>query len=148
MSQPGEIDLACSLSSRELSARREELRRGLFAEAEEVRDVAGGCAIRFAWSAERIRRLGDFVAFESDCCAFMSLGLDVERGKRDVWLRLVGPPEAESLIRSGVREVLPAEPAGTGSPTAGAIAPAGDGAPVGGGRIGRRRGARSTACGC
>jgi len=91
--------VACRLGPAELRARRTELREGLFREIESVREVEGGVALEFAPAAERVERLGAFIAFESECCPFLDFALRVPREGAKVELRITGPPEARAFLR-------------------------------------------------
>jgi hypothetical protein len=95
----GPAPVACTLPAVEQRARRAELRGGLLREIRGVREVDGGFALEFAPAAERVERLGAFIAFESECCPFLDFALRVPREGGPVELCITGPSEAQSFLR-------------------------------------------------
>ncbi len=90
--------VACSLSERGLTERGAELRRGLFAAAEERRELADGYAYRFLGTEETLTALLDFVGAERRCCTFFLIELAFESGHGPIWLTLQGPEGTKAFV--------------------------------------------------
>ena len=91
--------IACSLGDRDLAERGAEFRRGLFAAAEERRELADGYAYRFPGTEETLAALLDFAAAERRCCAFFRIELAFEPGFGPLWLTLQGPEGTKVFVR-------------------------------------------------
>lgn len=99
-------DVACRLGSQGEAARRTLLKEGLLKKVQRVRELSDGYALRFEWSPERIGELAEFVALESECCAFLRFRIEVGPGEGPVWLCLTGSSEAMAFLREG-SDLLP-----------------------------------------
>jgi hypothetical protein len=93
-----ELPVACGLGEAELAARSEELRRDLFAAAEETRELPDGYAFRFPVAAEWVAKLLAFVEAERRCCSFFRIELVFEPNLGPIWLRLTGPEGTKTFI--------------------------------------------------
>lgn len=96
------IPVACELTVPEQAERRRQLRERLLDRVRELRELEDGYALRLDWSPDRLRRLGELLALESECCPFLRLTVRVEPGKERVWLELTGPPGTRALLRGFV----------------------------------------------
>jgi hypothetical protein len=88
--------VACTLTESEKRARREELRAGVFALITKGRETDDGYALGFEPGSIGIVR--ELVAFESQCCGFMTYTIDDQDG-RLTWLRLSGPEGTKDVVR-------------------------------------------------
>jgi len=93
------VEIACALSERDLNERREGELADLLAGVEETRELADGYELRLPSSAEWVRRLGEFVAFERECCAFFTFELHFAPGQGPIRLRLRGPEGVKDFVR-------------------------------------------------
>jgi hypothetical protein len=105
--------VACTLSAADFEDRTAALRRDLFPQIREIRELDSGYALRFADEPGMVKMLEEFVAFESGCCGFMS-GQIERRDGESVWLVLVGPAGTKEFLAAG----LPTGPLGDGAPPA------------------------------
>ena len=96
--------IACELTDAALAARRLELKTGLFAEIDDVRELSNGYAMSFSWSKERLGELAELVAFESQCCPFLQFDLSVEPNRARIELSLTGPAGTKAFLRDELRE--------------------------------------------
>jgi hypothetical protein len=90
-------DIACSLSVRELEERGQEFAR-LFADAEEVVELADGYAFRFPNHDSLITKGVELVIAERKCCPFFGFTLAFEANGGPVWLHVLGPGDVKMLI--------------------------------------------------
>ncbi|HEX4308256.1 MAG TPA: hypothetical protein VHZ54_19625 [Solirubrobacterales bacterium] len=87
--------IACSLGADDLRRRLEEI-AALGAEGLRGRSVEGNARIlRFRPDPAIRRRLEEVVAAESECCAFLDLGLAEEDG--DLVLRIAAPADGRPV---------------------------------------------------
>lgn len=98
--------LACTLSERDLAARRAGLLAELRQQRQEIRWLPDGAAFRYRSTV--LASLAEFVQLESQCCPFLCFRLTVEPAGGPIWLELTGP--------SGTREFLAAEVGDTADP--------------------------------
>jgi hypothetical protein len=99
-----DIDVACSLSTPELAERGQEFDR-LFADAEDVAELADGYALRFPNRDSWITSAVALIVAERKCCPFFGFTLRFEPNGGPVWLHIVGPGEVKTLIR---QQLVPA----------------------------------------
>lgn len=93
------LPVVCSLSPPALRERREDTLRTLRAQAQEVREIAGGWSIRFAADDELLAQLVRFIQLERKCCAFLRFALVLAPGGGPVWLELTGPDGTQEMLR-------------------------------------------------
>ncbi|MBA3416151.1 MAG: hypothetical protein H0U10_13095 [Chloroflexia bacterium] len=91
--------VACSLGERDLAELGDALRRGLFAAAEERRELADGYDFRFSGTEETAAALLAFVAAERRCCTFFRIELVFEPALGPIWLTLRGPAGTKAFVR-------------------------------------------------
>ena len=97
-----ESPVACELTDAALTSRLDELRTAFPPHIKEVCELADGYRLRFAWDVDRIREIGDFIAFESTCCRFAVFRLDVEEGKQQLWLQITGPRGTKEFLEGAM----------------------------------------------
>ena len=83
----------CSLSARQLRARRAELERGLVRDVTDRRELADGVAFRLP--AGRRAEAIEFIEFERGCCASLDFTLAEEPETDSIWIEIRGPDPAE-----------------------------------------------------
>jgi hypothetical protein len=108
------LPVVCALSPAAFRERREGALRSLRAQAQEMREIAGGWSIRFAPDDELLAELVRFIQMERKCCAFLRFAVVVAPGEGPVWLEMTGPDGTRELLRE-LLEVPPAawpEPSG------------------------------------
>jgi hypothetical protein len=93
--------IACDLSVL-TEAEREAITTGgksLFAMATELRAMPDGFALGFEQaSADTLRKLAEFIAYDRLCCAFLRHALVSEPGRGTTWLEMTGGPGAKEAI--------------------------------------------------
>jgi hypothetical protein len=92
-----DLDIACSLSATERVKRGQEF-ASLFADAEEVTELADGYALKFPNHDTWIMRAVELIVGERKCCPFFGFTLAFEANGGSVWLHVVGPGEVKTLI--------------------------------------------------
>jgi hypothetical protein len=90
---------ACSLSPKELAARRHELIPGLFARADKVSDIPGGLRFNFAADPKLLPDLARVIGQEQDCCSFLRFQLTTEPGAGGIMLDVTGPDGTGEMLR-------------------------------------------------
>jgi hypothetical protein len=90
------LNLMCTLSSKELQARREGIIKELRASVQESRELEAGWSFRY--SETQLDTLVEFIRLERKCCTFLEFALRFEAGNGPVWLSVTGPPEAKVII--------------------------------------------------
>ena len=93
------VELACTLSGRELSERQDGALLELLAGAEETTELSDGYELRFPGSAEWAQRLAAFIEFERECCAFFTFELVFQPQHGPISLRLRGPDGVKDFIK-------------------------------------------------
>lgn len=93
--------LACDMSALDAAQRSRHLllTSELAGQAQEVREVSEGYAIRFPSDPKIVLHLAEFMSLESLCCPFLTLSLELEPRPGPAWLQLTGPEGAKALIR-------------------------------------------------
>jgi len=86
-----DFPIVCTLSNAELNQRQGMLLPGLVRHAESVEATADGCRLRFAPSADVLRRIVDAIDAERQCCRFLRFELVVEAGLGPITLTLIRP---------------------------------------------------------
>jgi hypothetical protein len=92
-----DLDIACSLSATERVERGQEF-ASLFADVEEVAELADGYALKFPNRDAWIMQAAELIVAERKCCSFFGFTLDFEANGGPVWLHVVGPEEVKTLI--------------------------------------------------
>ena len=90
----------CGLPPEDLEKRRDELRSGLATRITAAEELDDGYRLRFRRTPEIIAEIGEFIAFESRCCSFMSYALEVVADDPEVILSLTGPEGTKDLWRA------------------------------------------------
>lgn len=108
MNETRSIPIACELPEHEQKRCADAYRSGLFLHVDDVRKRPGGYSLRFRWSPDRVRELGEFLALDSSCCSFLDHSIEIPRGKESVWLHLTAPNEAQDVLRKEIELLLPA----------------------------------------
>jgi hypothetical protein len=98
MDQQETIPIACSLSGGQQAERRREL-DALFAHVQRAREIDDGYELVFPGAARFAEGLAKFVAFERECCPFLTFELRFEEQQGPIRLRILGPPQARDFIR-------------------------------------------------
>jgi hypothetical protein len=98
MNQQNSAPIACSLSGGQRAERRHEL-ESLFDHAGSAQEVDGGYEIVFPGAGRFAEDLAQFVAFERECCPFLTFELRFEKQQGPIRLSILGPPEARDFIR-------------------------------------------------
>ena len=99
--------LACTLSSAELRAQRDELLPGLLATALQRVRLPDGIRLVFGATAKRLRQLYAIEQIEKGCCAFLSFRIDLTPGGGVLTLDVTGPEGTEEFLES-LLELQPA----------------------------------------
>ena len=75
-----DIRAICNLSDSDFEARRTQLREGLFLQIRGREELPDGVALLFDATPKLREELGDFVAFESECCPGLGLSVHEDSG--------------------------------------------------------------------
>ena len=94
-----ELPLACGLSDREQTKRREELSRDLFSGCLRTNELDDGYEFVFPGGVEWAGKLVSFVVSERECCPFFTFELLFEPGGGPISLRVRGPEGAKEFAR-------------------------------------------------
>ena len=95
--EPG---MYCQLSSAEMAERLGEIRADFLVAVRNVNELENGYRYSFEKSADRMKRLAEFIDFESRCCAFMRFDLSVTPGAQEISLSLTGAEGTKELLES------------------------------------------------
>ncbi|MBI3287673.1 MAG: hypothetical protein HYZ68_06470 [Chloroflexi bacterium] len=93
---------ACRLNEPDQIGRRRAIIKELRDAAQEIRELPEGYAIRFHGDKSCVARLADFIAFERECCPFLSFELKYEPYAGPIWLEVHGPEGVKQFIRAEV----------------------------------------------
>lgn len=91
--------VACTLSSRELAERRQQLKSGLMDALIETQPIEGGMTWRFEDRSGVWEMLAEFVAFERRCCRFLSFQLRINAQHHHIDLDLTGPEGTQEFLK-------------------------------------------------
>ncbi len=96
-----EIPVACTLTEREQRARRQAIRETIATHLARVEDLLDGYLLRFEPRPGMRDAIQEFIALESQCCAFLRFALT--QGEREhEWRLEVTGPEGSKAIVSGM----------------------------------------------
>lgn len=107
MNETRSIPIACELPEQEQKRCTDAYRSGLFSNVDAVRKRPGGYSLRFSWSPDRVRELGEFLALDSSCCSFLDHSVEIPRGKESIWLHLTASEEAQDVLKKEIELLLP-----------------------------------------
>ncbi len=99
------LPVACTLSEREQTERRILLSQQILDGVQRVEELADGYAFSFPGEGIWIARLTEFVAFERNCCPFLSFELLFEANQGLIWLRVRGGDAAKEFVKQFVPNV-------------------------------------------
>ncbi len=109
-----EQPVACTLGEADQGRRKAELENGLADLIREARRLPDGYALRFAADPAARRAVDEFVAFERQCCSFMTYSVKEEGGS--VWLTMNGPEGTAEFVESWLPRTAAAPRGGAGPP--------------------------------
>ena len=92
--------LACTLSSAELRAQRDDLLPGLVATALQRVRLPHGVRLVFGATAKRLRQLYAIEQIEKGCCAFLNFHIALTPGGGALTLDVTGPEGTEEFLES------------------------------------------------
>lgn len=90
----------CSLSPKELNARRQELLPGLIKRADQVTDIDDGLALRFASRPGLMTELCTIVEMERTCCSFLKFSIEVAAHGGAITFTVSGPKGTRDMLRA------------------------------------------------
>ena len=91
-------EIACTLTSPELMARKATVIASLKRQVLESKELPDGFAYRFHGDDAVVDELTDFIKTERQCCSFFTFDLSVKGDKSVAWLKLTGPEGAKEFI--------------------------------------------------
>ncbi len=100
--------IACRLTEPAEAQRLTDLRENLFASVIRACEMDDGFAFSFTNSESRVDHLQHFVAFERECCPFLTFDLRLPPVPQPITLQLTGNPEIEIFVRDTFLALLPA----------------------------------------
>jgi hypothetical protein len=92
------LPIACSLSGPALAARRQDVIDPLLRAVQQARELPDGYGLAFPGEAEWLSRLSAFVAFERECCPFVTFELVCAPNRGPIWLHLRGPEGVKAWV--------------------------------------------------
>ena len=92
------VPIACALTTPELRAREQFLRREVVSGVREVRELPDGYELRFPGDAAWLATLAEFIRFERECCPFFAFALRCEPQSGPLWLALRGPEGVKGFV--------------------------------------------------
>lgn len=92
------LPVACELSAKDQSSRREETVHGLFSGCKDVRELEHGYELAFPGGEEWTLALARFISSERECCRFLTFELLFEPDLGPVSLRMCGPQETKEFL--------------------------------------------------
>ena len=93
-----DLPIACALTTPELRAREQVLRREVFTGLRESRELPDGYALRFPGDPDWLATLAEFIRFERECCPFFAFELHCEPQGGPLWLSLRGPEGVKGFV--------------------------------------------------
>lgn len=93
-----DIPVACGLSDPERTLRQEELQKRIISAADEIVQLDGGLALRFAAEDEIMNNLVQVMAMERECCPFLRIQLVAEPNHGPLWLKFTGPAGTKEFL--------------------------------------------------
>lgn len=94
--------LACSLNDTYHIEFRHTSIRELRTAAQEIRELPDGYALRLPGERSWFEKLAGFIAYERDCCRFLTFELVFEPDGGPIWLHIRGPEGVKEFIQSEV----------------------------------------------
>lgn len=91
--------IACTLEA-EGQAERAVALRNLFAGAERIDELPDGLAVHFDGRSESIRRIGEVVSSERECCRFLRFEMTAEPQRGPLVLKITGPPGTRAFLQT------------------------------------------------
>ena len=98
MSDPADLPIACTLSSRELRERTGELLPGLVRVAQDSEELPDGRRYRFAAATDTLLAIMRVMENERQCCRFFRFRLTIEPDLGPFWLEVTGPPGVKEFL--------------------------------------------------
>ena len=95
-----DLPLACVLPERALAVRRQQVIGPLFGGVQQIHELADGYSLIFPGHAEWLARLAEFVAFERQCCPFLTFELICAPAHGPIRLNIRGPEGAKAILQS------------------------------------------------
>lgn len=103
----GGCDVACSLATEQLTIRLGELMNGLLGRVAKVTELNNGYALDFSDNAQTRSEIDAFIAFEQQCCEFMTYTV-TEKSPGRITLELTGPHGTKEFLEKWMRCPSPA----------------------------------------
>ena len=94
-----DVPVACTLSSEDMAARRDDLLPGLIGLAIARKELEEGASYQFAADADLLTRIARTIDAERQCCRFLRFALVVEPDGGMVTLTVTGPPGTREVLR-------------------------------------------------
>ncbi len=94
--------LVCNLNAMTPAQRKrhDEIGKQLRKATRQVKELPDGYVFRYAPDPALFLAAAKFVSLESRCCSFYCFTLEKEPGEGPIWLRVTGPKEAKTFIKS------------------------------------------------
>ena len=92
------LPVACTLTSEEVAAMRDDLLPGFLGGATARERIDGGFRWRFAPAEDLVRKAAAVIEAEHRCCRFLRFALVVEPGDGPVWLQVTGPEGTDQFL--------------------------------------------------
>ena len=93
-----DLPIICTLTDAELGQRRHEILDRVKTAAIKTTELPDGYAYEFTPDPELLAMLGSLIAFEHECCRFLTFKISLEAGKAVVILEVTSSPDAKPVI--------------------------------------------------
>jgi len=93
-----DLPVACTLTSDDLRARRDDLLPGLLRQATERVETPTGYRYQFAMTSEMLPQIASVVAQERQCCRFFTFVIALEPNLGPITLDVSGPEGTEEFL--------------------------------------------------
>jgi hypothetical protein len=93
-------ELSCRLTKPKLTIRRLTILKEIRGASRETRELPDGFALLLPATEEWKAKLQKFVAFEKQCCGFLSFEIREQDSGGSLWLYVSGPEGAKEFVRT------------------------------------------------
>lgn len=97
-SNDGSLPIACTLSGKEIRARKASLLPGLVARATLITATADGYKFHFESSGDVLRVITETLEAERQCCRFLRFDLSLDPDCGPILLTVSGPPGTREFL--------------------------------------------------
>jgi hypothetical protein len=97
--------LVCKLIGEELREKKELLKKEIFSQVKEVKEVSSGYILKFDDKNDILLKLTDYVMVEKECCPFFTFDFNVQPNAKGVSLKISGSDGAKEMLKPLINEI-------------------------------------------